>query len=89
MYFPLLLSLLLTTVTVKFRVKCVEVLGVQVILHDAQGFAESLEMYDFTFTQELDRISYIGIVNETKDVVVSCSCFLLCCTFIKITFSKR
>lgn len=67
---------------IEFRVKRVEVLGIQVIRYYAERFAESLEMYDFPFAEEFDRISYIGIVYETEDVVIGSSCFLLCCTFI-------
>lgn len=39
-------------------------------------FTETLVMYDFTFAQELDRIAYIGIIDQTEQIVVRGSCFL-------------
>jgi len=66
---------------VKFRIKCIEILGIQMILHHSQCFAESLKMYDFTLSEELDRISYIGVVDKTENIVIGGSCFLFCCTF--------
>ncbi len=67
---------------IEFRVECVEVLGIQVVLYDAERLAESLEVNDFTLSEEFDRVSYIGIVYETKDIIVGSSGFLFCCTFI-------
>jgi hypothetical protein len=71
--------------SVEFRVECVKVLGIQIILNDPERFAESLEVDDFARTQEFDRFSYIGIVNETKNIIINGSRFLLCCTFKKTT----
>ncbi|HYE69706.1 MAG TPA: hypothetical protein VEA58_13905 [Anaerovoracaceae bacterium] len=77
---------LLTSRPIKFWIECVEVLGIQVILNDSERFTKSLEMNNFTFAEEFDRISNIRIVYETKDIIVSCSCFLFCCTFVKPTY---
>jgi hypothetical protein len=56
---------------IKFRIERIKIPGIQVILHDPKGFAKPLEMYDFTFPEELDRISDIGIVNKAEDIVIS------------------
>ena len=37
---------------VEFRIDGVEVFAVQIVLYDPQGFAEPLEMHDFTFAEE-------------------------------------
>jgi hypothetical protein len=39
-------------------------------------------MYNLTLSEELDGISDIGVVDETKDVVIRRPRLLLCCTFI-------
>lgn len=44
----------LTLASVEFRVEGVEVFAVEFILDDAESFSETLEMYDFTLTQESD-----------------------------------
>lgn len=68
--------------SVEFRIERVEILGIQVVLHDPERFTEPLKVNDFPFAEEFDRISYIGIVYETKDIVIGSSGFLFCCTFI-------
>lgn len=45
---------------IKARIESIEILRIQHILYHAKPFAEALIMNDFTFSQELDRISYIG-----------------------------
>lgn len=35
---------------IEIRVECIEVLGIQFILNNAQAFAEPLEVYDFSRT---------------------------------------
>ena len=56
----------------------VEVLGVQVILGDAQSIPEPLVMHDLPLAEELDGLSYVGIVAEAEDVVVGDAGLLLC-----------
>ena len=55
------------------------VLRVQVLLHDAQGVAEALEVYDLPFTEEFERLADIWIVDQAQQVIVSCARFLLWC----------
>lgn len=99
MYLPLLLSpaseqvflcrhvlKLLTSHFIEGRIECVKVFRIQVILNDSERFTKPLEVNDFTFAEEFDRLSHIRIVNEAKDIIVSCSCFLFCCTFVKPTY---
>lgn len=61
---------------IEFRIVCVEILGIHIVLRDAQRVAEALVVSDFTLTQEFDRIAHIGIVHEAQDVVVGHPCFL-------------
>lgn len=42
-------------------------------------FTEALEVNDLALTQELDRVAYIGVVDQAQQVIVSCARFLLWC----------
>lgn len=64
---------------IKFRVKGVEVSGIEIILGYAEGFAKPLKMHDFPLSEELDGIPYIGVIGKAQDIVISCACLLLCC----------
>ena len=55
----------------------VEVLGVQIVLGDAEGIAEPLVVHDLPLAQELDGFPYVGVVAEAEDVVVGDSRLLL------------
>ena len=58
-------------VRVKRRVKGVEVLGVQLLLDDAQGLTETLEMHDLPGPQEADRVRHIRRIHgEPQDIVI-------------------
>ena len=48
------------------------------ILGDAEGVAKPLVMHDLPLPQELDRISHVGVIAETENVVVGHAGFLLC-----------
>lgn len=63
---------------VKAGIEGVEVLAVQFILGDAQGFTESLEMNDFPLPQELDGGAYVRIIHQAQDIVISAAGLLLC-----------
>ncbi len=67
------------TLYVKLGVVGVVVACVQIFLNIAQGIAEALEVNDLTLTQELDRVAYIGVVDQAQQVIVSCARFLLWC----------
>ena len=58
---------------VKRRIYCVEIFIVHLVCSKAEAFAEALEMHDFTFTQELDNVTHIGVINKTENVVVCCA----------------
>lgn len=59
------------------RVVGVVILGIQIILHNAQRISEPLEMHNFSFPQEFERLTNIRVVDQAEKVVVSCSGFLL------------
>ena len=60
-------------------VEGIVVLRVQILLHDAQGVAETLEVYDLPFAEEFERLADIRIVDQAQQVIVSCARFLLWC----------
>ena len=65
--FPCTLCLLTITVPshIKFRIDRIEILTVQIILHDSKTFTKALVMHDFTLTQETNRITHFRIFYET------------------------
>lgn len=71
---------------VKFRVEGIEVLGIQLILDQPEPFAETLEVYDLSLTQETDRFCNLLILDQTQNVIVSSSGFLLWYDFTGATF---
>lgn len=68
--------------SIKSGIKSIEVFAVQIILCDAEGFTETLEVYDFALAQEFDRLTDIRLFNQAKDVVIGRSGLLFCYTFI-------
>lgn len=64
---------------IKLGVEGVIVTRVQMLLHHAQRIAEALEVYDFAFPQEFQRVAHIGVINQTKQIVIGCACLLFCC----------
>lgn len=61
---------------IKIRVKRIEVLGIQPVGHEAESFSETLEMNDFAFPQETDRITYFRIFDQAQNIVVGGAGFL-------------
>ncbi len=58
-------------------IECIEVLTVQVILHNPETFTKTLEVYNFSCTQEFNRIINIWVIfYKAKNIVVSSTCFL-------------
>ncbi len=70
---------------VEGRVERIEVFGIQIILNHPQRLAEPLEVDDLPFTEETDGITDLRILDQTEDVVVSESCFLLWCDLVRTT----
>ena len=52
-------------------------------------FAESLEVYDFTFAQEFNRVAHVGIVNQSKQLIVGGAGFLLWCNHESATSCRK
>ena len=74
--------------SIKSRVKCVEVIGVKLILNNTKPFTETLKMNNFSCPQEAYGRAYLFIMNESEHVVVGRARFLLCYTFINTTLGK-
>ena len=55
----------------------VEVLGVQIVLGDAEGIAKPLVMHDLPLAEELDGIPHVRVVAEAEDIVVGHAGLLL------------
>lgn len=71
---------------IKIRIKCIEVLGIQFILHDTQAFTKPLEVYNLPCTQEFYNFIYIrAVLCQTQEIIVGGAGFLLWCDFIKTT----
>lgn len=48
---------------VEFGIEGVEILGIQLILCEAERFAETLKMYDLPLAEKSYRIADIGVVG--------------------------
>lgn len=56
---------------IKGRIEGIEIFRIQLILYDAEGFAEALEMHDFPCPQEFNGFIDIRVVfDQPEDVVV-------------------
>ncbi len=74
------------SVHIKAGVEGVEIFVIQVILNYTECIAKALEMYQFAFSEETDRVYYVGVLSKTENVVVGLSCFLLWCNHIRTNF---
>ena len=69
---------------IKFRVKGIEVFGVQLILDNTESFAKALEMYDFPGAKELYGFIDIRIIpDKAEDIVIGGAGFLFGCHIFK------
>lgn len=66
----------------------VDVFLIQSVLCHVERIAEALIMDDLPFTEEAERIEYIGIVNEAEQIIVGDASLLLCCNEKCTTFSE-
>ena len=64
---------------VKRRVESVEILCVQPVGGQAQGFTETLVMHDLPCAQEFYRVAHVGIIAHSENVVVGRAGFLFGC----------
>ena len=76
----------LPTALVKGRVAGIEILGVQIILSYAHSVGKPLKMHDLPLSKELDRITNVGIVNKSQNVVIGRASLLLCYYHVFATF---
>ena len=74
-------NLLLTGIGlhIKFRVKCIEIPAVQLILGNPQTFTKPLVMDHFPGPEELNGFTDIIILHNAQDVVIGTSGLLLSC----------
>ena len=63
---------------VEGRVEGVEVARVKMVLRDAKRIAKPLIMHDLALTQVAQRITHVGIVAQTNQVVIGRTRLLLC-----------
>ena len=71
---------------VKARIESIEILFIKLFLDRTECFTEPLEMHDFSFSQEFERLTNIRVVDQAEKVVVGCSGFLLWHDGIRTTF---
>lgn len=70
---------------VKARVESIEILCVELVGDEAQGFAEPLKVNYLALSEKLDDVAYIGVVDEAENVVIGQAGFLLWHDFIRRT----
>ena len=70
---------------VKLGIVPVEILVFEIILHLAQRFTKALIVHDLALTREFKRRAHVGIVDETKQIVVRHARFLFCRNNIRTT----
>ena len=55
----------------------------QIISGVVQSFPETLEMHDFSFSQEAQWREHIGVIRQVDEILVGAARFLLCCVGAK------
>ena len=63
---------------VKRGVDRVEVFAIKLFLSDAKSIAKALIVHDLTLTQVAQRITHVGVIAQTDEVVVGRARLLLC-----------
>ena len=74
---------------IKGRIKGIEIAAVQLFLRDAEKFTESLVMDQLTFPKKTNRLAYIVIPDNTKNVVVGRTGLLFCCNCERTTYHVK
>ena len=64
--------------SVEFRVKGIEVAGVQRLFNALQRLAKALEVHNFALAQKADRPYHVRVIHQAQDVVVGGARFLFC-----------
>ena len=60
-------------------VHIVHIFLVQSFAQALHRFAETLEMHDFSFSQEAQWREHIGVIRQVDEIFVGAARFLLCC----------
>jgi hypothetical protein len=72
------INLFVRAILIKTWIAGVEILGIEPVGSQAESFAKTLIVDDFTLSQELNRITYIGVIGKAENVVIGGTCFLFC-----------
>lgn len=72
--------------SIKARVKGIEILGIQLLLHGSQCFTETLEMDYLSCPKETDGICNLrDIFHHPEDIIVGGACLLFWGDFVRTT----
>ena len=74
--------------SIEFRIICIVVFRVHVVLRNTHSISETLVMRNFALTKKFNRIPYIRIIHKAQNVIISNTSFLFCCNFLRTTFSE-
>ena len=69
--------------SVKGRIECVKILGIQIILDYAKPFAEPLEMNDLALSEESNGVNNVRVIYHSQNIVIGGAGFLLCCKIFR------
>ena len=61
-----------------FGIKGVVILLVETFLSFSENVAKSLEVNNLALTKEFYNVAHVGVIRETKNIVIGYSCLLLC-----------
>ena len=79
MQYPLRSAILgVRTGLVVGRIDGVEILGIQIVLGNAEGVGEALIVNDLAGSKKFDGLPDIRVVGQTENVVIGGARFLLC-----------
>lgn len=68
------------------RVGKIDILLIESLFGQLNGFAEPLEVHDFPLPQKADHVIHIRIIGQAEDIVVGEARFLLWCDLVRTTF---
>ena len=64
-------------VDIECRIHIIDVLLIQLLPQQLNGFSKALEVNDLPFPEEFDHIIHIRIIGQAKNIILCDSCFLL------------
>lgn len=74
--------------SIESGIHIINVLLVQFFPQNLERLSKALEVNNLTLPKEFNHIIYVGIITQAQNVIVSGSCFLLCCNCVKTTALK-